>query len=316
MMKKNDNLRIVSGSSHPQLAKKIADSIGIKLSNIKLSRFASGEIYARLEDNIRGTDVYVVQTCSQNVNDDLMELFIITDSLKRASARSITAVIPHFGYARQDKKSASREPISAKLIADLLTAAGINRIITLDLHSDAIQGFFNYPVDHMTGLLIISDYFKNINVKDPVIVSPDTGRAKTAKKLADRIGAPLAIMHKSRPTHNVAEITHLVGDVKNRTAILIDDMVDTAGTITQGLSTIRKCGANEDIYIAATHPVFSDPAVERLDKAGLKQVVVLDTIHLPEEKKFKSLKTLSCATLLAEAIKRNHLNQSISELFD
>ena len=312
----NGNLKIVSGYSHPELADKIAAQLSIKPARIKLSRFSCGEIYARLEENIRGTDTYVVQTCGPKVNDNLMELFIIIDSLKRASARSITAVIPHFGYARQDKKSASREPISAKLIADLLSSAGASRLITVDLHADAIQGFFNCPVDHMTALLMFVDYFKKMQVQDFIVVAPDTGRAKTAKKLADRLGTPLAIMYKTRPEHNTAEISHLVGDVKNKTAILFDDMVDTAGTITQGLSTLRAHGANQDIYLATTHPVFSGPAIERLTKANFKEVVVTDTIPLPKEKMFPGLKILSCAPLLAEAIKRNHDNQSISELFD
>jgi ribose-phosphate pyrophosphokinase len=197
-----------------------------------------------------------------------------------------------------------------------LTAAGTQRIITIDLHADSIQGFFNYPVDHMTGLLTFADHIKTLNLKDIVVVAPDTGRAKTAKKFSDHLGAPLAIMYKTRPEHNVAEISHLVGDVKGKTAILIDDMIDTAGTITKGLETIRNHGANKDIYLIATHPVFSGPAVDRLSKAGFKEVIVNDTIPLPKEKQFPGLKVLSCAPLLAEAIKRNHQNQSISELFD
>ena len=312
----NGTLKIVSGFSHPLLTERIAEQLSIKPAKIKLSRFSCGEIYARMEENIRGANIYVIQTCGPKVNDNLMELFIIIDSLKRASAKTITAVIPHFGYARQDKKSASREPISAKLIADLLTAAGINRIITMDLHADAIQGFFNCPVDHMTALLTFVDYLKSLKLKDPVVIAPDTGRAKTAKKLSDRLDAPLAIMYKTRPDHNVAEISHLVGDVKGRTAILIDDMVDTAGTITQGLNLIRAQGVNEEIYLVTTHPVFSGPAVERLSQAGFKEVIVTDTIPLPEEKQFPGLKILSCAPLLAEAIKRDHENRSISELFD
>lgn len=313
---RNGKYSIVGGSSHPELTQAIADKLKIRPANITLSRFSCGENYARLEDNVRGRSIFVIQTCGPNVNEDLMELFIIIDSLKRASARSITAVIPHFGYARQEKKSASREPISAKLIADLLAAAGAQRLITMDLHSDAIQGFFNYPVDHMTARLIFADYIKSLNLNDPVVVAPDTGRAKTAKKLADRLGSELAIMHKSRPKHNIAEISTLVGDVAGKTCILFDDMVDTAGTITQGLEALRKHGANQDIYLATTHPVFSGPAVERLNKAGFKEIIVTDTIPLPESKKIKGLKVLSCAPLLAEAIKREQENESISELFD
>ncbi|MFH1428844.1 MAG: ribose-phosphate pyrophosphokinase [Candidatus Margulisiibacteriota bacterium] len=311
----NGNLKVVSGSSHPDLAKKIVDKLSIKQAKLKLSRFSCGETYARMEENIRGANMYVIQTCGPTVNTDLMELFIIIDSMKRASAKSITAVIPHFGYARQDKKSASREPISAKLIADLLTAAGANRLITMDLHAEAIQGFFNYPVDHMTALLIFVDYLKSLKLKDPVVVAPDTGRAKVAKKLADRLGVHLAIMYKTRPEHNVAEISHLVGDVEGKTAILFDDMVDTAGTITQGLNTLRMNGVT-DIYLVSTHAVFSGPAVERLSNAGFKEIIVTDSVPIPEEKNIPGLKVLSCAPLLAEAINRNHHNQSISELFD
>jgi ribose-phosphate pyrophosphokinase len=308
-------MKIFSGTSHPELSKKIAKILGKELSKINISRFSGGEIYARLTDNVRGASAYVIQTCTHSVNDDLMELFIVIDALKRASAKSITAVIPHFGYARQDKKSSSREPISAKLVADLLTTAGIDRIITMDLHSDQIQGFFNLPVDHMTAMPTLASYIKEKNLKDPVVVAPDTGRAKTAKKLSDRIGAPMVILHKTRPEHQKAEIMHIVGDVKGKTPIMIDDMIDTAGTATRGVDMLRDKGCIDEIYFLSTHGIFSGPAVERMNSAKFKEIVVTDTIPVGG-KDIKGLKIVSAAPLFAEAIKRSYENLSISSLFD
>jgi ribose-phosphate pyrophosphokinase len=308
-------MKIFSGTSHPELSKKIAKILGKELSKINISRFSGGEIYARLTDNVRGASAYVIQTCTHSVNDDLMELFIVIDALKRASAKSITAVIPHFGYARQDKKSSSREPISAKLVADLLTTAGIDRIITMDLHSDQIQGFFNLPVDHMTAMPTLASYIKEKNLKDPVVVAPDTGRAKTAKKLSDRIGAPMVILHKTRPEHQKAEIMHIVGDVAGKTPIMIDDMIDTAGTATRGVDMLRDKGCIDEIYFLSTHGIFSGPAVERMNSARFKEIVVTDTIPVGG-KDIKGLKIVSAAPLFAEAIKRSYENLSISSLFD
>jgi ribose-phosphate pyrophosphokinase len=308
-------MKIFSGTSHPEFSAKIAKILGRDLSKINISRFSGGEIYARLIDNVRGASAYVIQTCTQNVNEDLMELFVVTDALKRASARSITAVIPHFGYARQDKKSASREPISAKLIADLLTTAGIDRIITMDLHSDQIQGFFNLPVDHLTAMPILAGYIKDKKLKNPVVVAPDTGRAKTAKKLSDRIGCPLVILHKTRPEHQKAEIMHIVGDVAGKTPILIDDMIDTAGTATRGVDILREQGCIDEIFIVSTHGIFSGPAVEKMNEARFAEVVVTDTLPMAG-KNIKGLKIVSVASLFAEAIKRSYENLSISSLFD
>ena len=308
-------MKLFAGTSHPSLSSDIAKYLGTDLSRINISRFTGGEIYARILDNVRGMSAYVIQTCTGKVNEELMELFIIIDALKRASADSITAVIPHFGYARQDKKSASREPISARLMADLLTTAGIDRIITMDLHSDQIQGYFNLPVDHLTAMPILANYLKEKKLKNPVVVAPDTGRAKTAKKLADRLGAPLAILHKTRPEHQKAEVMHIVGDVKDKTPVIIDDMVDTAGTATQGVDALKKNGCINEIYFAATHGIFSGPAVERINKAGFAEVIVTDTLPM-DDKKIKGLKVVSVAPLFAEAIKRNYENQSISSLFD
>ena len=307
-------MRLVCGSSHPELGKEIADALGIQLGKMTLSKFSCGETYARVEESIRGHEIYVLQTIGRNPNDDYMELFMIMDALKRASASAIHVIIPHFGYARQDKKSAPREPISARLMADLLSAVGFNRLITVDLHADQIQGFFSRPVDHLTALPLFVDYFSQKKLKNLVVVAPDAGRAKFAKKLGDRLGAELAIMHKTRPSHNQAEIVNIVGDVKNKTVLLVDDMVDTAGSVTSGLATLRKFGCNDEIYLATTHPVFSGPAIERLSKAGLKEVVVTNTI--PIKQHFDGLKVLSIAPMLAEAVKRNHQRLSISSLYD
>jgi ribose-phosphate pyrophosphokinase len=315
MTPKNSEMKVFSGTSHPELSKRIAQHLGIELSKIQVSRFSGGEIYARILDNVRGMSTYVIQTSTHNVNEDFMELFIIIDALKRASAANITAVIPHFGYARQDKKSASREPISARLIADLLTAAGTDRIITMDLHSDQIQGYFNVPVDHLTATPILANYLKEKDLKNAVVVAPDTGRAKTAKKYSDRINAPLAILHKTRPEHQKAEITHVVGEVKGKVPIMVDDMVDTAGTAARGAEALREQGCKDEIYFVATHGILSGPAVERMNDAKFKEVIVTDTVPT-DDKKIKGLKVVSTASLFAEAIKRSYENQSISSLFD
>lgn len=308
-------MRFFSGSSHQALGKEIADYLGVELGRIQLSQFSCGETYAKIDESIRGYEVYVLQSIGERVNDELMELFVIMDALKRSSAAAIHVIIPHFGYARQDKKSMPREPITARLLADLLDAVGLDRLITMDLHADQIQGFFSVPVDHLTALPLLVDYFKGKALQDLVVVAPDAGRAKFAKKLSDRLGGELAFMHKTRPEHNVAEITNIVGNVKDKTVLLIDDMVDTGGSVTSGIDTLRKFGCKEEIYLAATHAVFSGPAVERLSHAGFKEVVVTDTINIPQHKHFDNLKILSTAPMFAEAIKRNYLHESISSLF-
>ncbi|MFC1767909.1 ribose-phosphate diphosphokinase [Candidatus Margulisiibacteriota bacterium] len=311
----NSEMKIFSGTAHPELSENIAKYIGKGLSKINISRFSGGEIYTRILENVRGASTYVIQTCSENVNQDLMELFLIIDALKRASAKSITAVIPHFGYARQDKKSASREPISAKLIANLLTTAGIDRIITMDVHADQIQGFFDVPMDHLTAMPLFEEYLKNKKIKDPIVVAPDTGRAKTAKKLSDRLGTNLAILHKTRPEHQKAEIMHIVGDVKGKSPVIVDDMVDTAGTATHGVDILRKNGCIDEIYFVSTHGILSGKAVERMNNAKFKEVVVTDSLPTAN-KKIKGLQVVSVAPLFGEAIKRNYENLSISSLFD
>lgn len=312
----NSDLRVFYGTSHPELGEKIVKNLGLDAGKIKLSRFAGGEIYTRILENVRGASCVIIQTCTQKVNEDLMELFIIIDAMKRASARSVNVVIPHFGYARQDRKAASREPISARLVANLLETAGADRIVTMDLHSDQIQGFFNIPMDTLTALPLFVNYIKAKNLADLVVVAPDTGRAKVAKKLADRVGAKLAILHKVRAEHHKSEVTHVVGDVKGKTVILTDDMIDTAGTMTNGVDALRAQGCNSDIYVMATHGIFAGPAVERMTKANFKEVVVTDSLPIPKEKQFPGLKILSSAELLAEAIRRNYDNKSITSLFD
>ena len=308
-------MRFFCGSSHPKLGKEIADYLGIALGEITLSTFSCGELFVRIEENIRGSDVFILQTASSNINNDLIELFIMIDAAKRASADKINVVIPNYPYSRQDKKAGPREPISAKLIANLLATAGIDRMITIDLHADQVQGYFDVPVDHLTALPLFADYFKKKNLTDTVVVAPDTGRAKDAKKLGDRIGAELAILHKTRPNHNKAEIINIVGEVKDKTVIIYDDIVDTGGSVTQGLKILRENGANKDIYLAATHPVLSEPAVDRLKKANFKEVVFTNSIPIPKEKEFDGLRILSTAPLLAETIKRNFEHKSVSELF-
>lgn len=312
------NLKVFCGTSHSKLGSEISQYLGSDLAKLKVSKFSCGEIFITIDETIRGSNFFLIQTCGQNVNEDLMELFITIDACKRASARKINVVIPHFGYARQDKKSGPREPISAKLMANLITEAGADRVITMDLHADQIQGYFDIPVDHLQALPLFVKYFshkKNVE-RDMVVVAPDTGRAKAAKKFADKIGAELAILHKTRPEHNKAEIVNVVGNVENKTVLLYDDMVDTAGSVTQGIAVLRKHGCNKDMYLVATHAVFSGPAIERLKEANFKEVVVTNTIPLSAEKQFPGLVVLSTAPLFAEAIQRNHNNTSISEIFE
>ncbi len=317
----NGVMKIFAGSSHPELAEEISTYLNCELGKIKLSLFSCGEIYARFVENIRGMEVFIVQTTTEHINRTMMELLVMIDAARRASAKNIHVVLPHFPYSRQDKKSASREPISARLIANLLETAGADRVITIDLHADQIQGFFNIPVDHMAALPLFTKYFKNKNVfgENVVIVAPDTGRAKAAKKFSDRLGngTELAIIHKQRDPfkHNQSESLHLIGNVKDKIAILYDDIVDTGGSVINGLETLKKNGVKE-VYLAATHPIFSGPAIERLSKADFKEVVVTNSVPIPKEKRWPNLKIISSSPLLGEAIKRIHENSSISELFD
>ena len=306
---------VFAGTSNPELAEGVARHLGIELGNVKIRRFANGEIYIRYLESVRGADVFIVQSICAPVNAALMELLIMVDAAKRASASTITAVVTHYGYARQDKKSAAREPITAKLVADLMTTAGVSRVITMDLHQGQIQGFFNQPVNHLTALPILADYFESLNLENCCVVSPDVGRAKACKKLADMLGSSLAIMHKGRPDHNVAEITHVIGDVEGKTCIIADDMIDTAGSITEGAKALIKKGAVA-VYVTATHGIFSPPAFERIEGAPIIEVVVTNTIPVPEERQHGKIRVLSVAPLFAHAVQNVFTNASVSELFD
>jgi ribose-phosphate pyrophosphokinase len=315
MAESGKRLMVFAGSHNHELSEGIARHLGIELGNLKLSNFANGEIYVRYLESVRGADVFLVQSMTQPVNASIMELLIMIDAAKRASARNITAVIPHYAYARQDKKSAAREPITAKLVADLLTTAGADRVIAMDLHQGQIQGFFNLPVNHLTALPILADYFESLHLDNIAVVSPDVGRVKVCKKLADMLGASLAIMHKGRPEHNIAEITHVIGDVEGKTCIVADDMIDTAGSITEGAKALMVKGA-AGVYVTATHGIFSPPAFDRIDAAPIKEVVITNTLEVPEERQHGKIKVLSVAPLFAHAIQNVYNDESVSELFD
>ena len=318
MTEMQKSLALFSGSVNPELAEKVANELGVSLGNVKLEKFSNGEIYARYLESVRGADVFLIQSVAgEHINDALMELLIMADAAKRASARTITAVITHYGYARQDRKAAAREPITAKLVANLITTAGITRVMTIDLHQGQIQGFFDMPVDHLTALPILADYFKSKNL-DPAklcVVSPDVGRAKAAKKLSDMLEADLAIMHKGRPGHNKAEITALIGDVSGKVCILNDDMIDTGGSVVAAVETLKNKGA-EKIYVCCTHPVFSGPGLERMANLDVEEVVVCDTIPVPVEYQTGKIKVISVAPLFARAIANVYSNRSVSDLFD
>lgn len=310
----NRRLMVFGGQSYPELAEEIAQNLGINLGAVQLSHFSNGEIYARYGESVRGADAFIVQTGGQPINDNLMELLIMVDALKRASTARISAVIPHYGYARQDKKTAAREPITAKLVADLLMTAGVNRVLTMDLHAGQIQGFFNVPVDHLTAVPILGAHFAERSFENLVVVSPDVGRARMAKKYADTLGAELAILHKTRPAHNVAEVSQVVGEIEGKTCLMVDDMVDTAGTLVRGAETLAERGA-KGIYACATHPILSGPAIERLENSPIKELVVTNTLPVPLEKQIAKIRTLSIAPLFAQAIRNVHEDQSVSELF-
>ncbi len=312
-MYSSSKLRIFSGSSNPHLAANIAEHLGLPLGKIKLSRFKSGEVYVHYEETIRNCDVFIVQSLSHPINDYFVELLVMIDAAKRASARTINVVLPYYGYARQERKAAPREPISAKMVADVLTTVGANRIVTIDLHAPAIQGFFNIPVDHLTALDLISDYLKSKNIRNPVVVSPDAGRASTAEKLANQLDCSFAIMIKKRPAHNESVITHVIGDVEGCTPIIIEDMIDTGTTIVNVVEGLKERGA-EDGFVCATHPLFSGPALERLDHPNIREVVVTDSILLPEDRSPR-FKVISVAPMLADATRIIMEGGSISTLF-
>ena len=310
-----EKLKLFSGNSNRPLAQEMCDSLGIPLGKATVKRFSDGEIFVEIEENIRGADVFVVQSTCCPGNDNLMELLIMMDALKRASAKRITAVLPYYGYARQDRKVAPRTPITAKLVADLITTAGADRILCMDLHAGQIQGFFNIPVDHLYATPVILDYIKNNFDDDIVIVSPDAGGVERARAFAKRLNCSLAIIDKRRTAPNVAEVMNIIGDVIGKVAIMVDDMVDTAGTLTQGAKAVKDNGAKK-IYAISTHPVLSGPAISRIEQSVMEELVVTNTIPLTKEgAACKKIKVLSVSSLLAEAIKRVYIGDSVSSLF-
>ncbi|MCG7410779.1 ribose-phosphate diphosphokinase [Paenibacillus sp. ACRRX] len=311
----DSKLKIFTCNSNPKLAQQIADYIGIPLGESSTKSFSDGEIQINLSESVRGCDVYVVQSTCDPVNDNLMELLVMVDALKRASAKSINVVIPYYGYARQDRKARSRDPITAKLVANLIETAGAHRVITMDLHATQIQGFFDIPVDHMLGVPILAQYFRSKKMEDVVVVSPDHGGVVRARKLADFLNAPLAIIDKRRPEPNVSEVMNIIGDIKGKTAIIIDDIIDTAGTIVLGANALVEAGVKE-VYACCTHPVLSGPAMQRLEDSPFKEVIVTDTIPVKHPNPSSKLRTLSVAPLMGEAIIRVHEELSISKLFE
>ena len=313
-MSSDSKLAVFAGSSSPELGAAIASHLGMALGDVELSRFANGEIYARFLDNVRGKHCFVIQTICPPVNYHLMELLIMIDALKRASASKISAVVPHYAYARQDKKMQGREPIAAKLVADLLSCAGIDRIVTMDLHAGQIQGFFDVPVDHLQALPLIANFFERKDLQDLVVVSPDVGRVKVAKRYADRLGAELAIIHKVRPKHNESEVAHIIGEVEGRTALVIDDMIDTGGTIINSVNAVKERGAR-DVFVGATHPVFSLDAVEKLEASLATEILVTDTLPLPKDKKTTKITVVSVAELFAQVIRSVYEFRSVSVYF-
>jgi ribose-phosphate pyrophosphokinase len=309
------NLKVFSLNSNFDLAQEIAAAIGVELGKCSVTSFSDGEVQINIEESIRGCDVYVIQSTSQPVNENLMELLIMIDALKRASAKTINIVMPYYGYARQDRKARAREPITAKLVANLLETAGAHRVITLDLHAPQIQGFFDILIDHLVAVPILADFFKEKDLSDIVIVSPDHGGVTRARKMADRLKAPIAIIDKRRPRPNVAEVMNIIGNIEGKTAILIDDIIDTAGTITLAANALVENGAKA-VYACCTHPVLSGPAIERIQNSTIKELVVTNSIALTEDKKIDKITGLSVAPLIAEAIIRVHEEQSVSTLFD
>jgi len=315
-MSLNDNLKIFSGSSNPVLAGDVCKYLGIPVGGAKIDRFPDGEKVIRVEDDVRGRDCFVVQSTCEPVDEHLVELLIYLDCLKRASAKRITAVIPYFGYARQDRKDEGRVPITAKLVANMITTAGADRVLAIDLHAHQLQGFFDIPLDHLAGELVLSKYFRDMKIGDLTVVSPDVGNMKTAARYAAHLGGELAIVHKKRLTGSNVEAQEIIGEVRGRNILMCDDIIATAGTVCSAASLVKQRGA-EKIYVGATHGVLAPQAVDRLAKAPIDQVVVTDTIPLNERsRKIPRVKVLSVAAMLGEAVKRIHRNESVSSLFN
>ncbi|MBB6630116.1 ribose-phosphate diphosphokinase [Clostridium algidicarnis] len=318
MITHGKTIKIFSGNANPKLAKDISDILGIPLGDAKVGTFSDGEISVDINETVRGVDVFVVQSTNSPVNNNLMELLIMIDAFKRASAGRITAVIPYYGYARQDRKAKSRDPITAKLVADLITAAGADRVLTMDLHASQIQGYFDIPLDHLLGVPILSKYFEDKGFRedeDVVLVSPDLGSVTRTRKFADRLQAPMAIIDKRRPKANVSEIMNIIGDVRGKTAILVDDMIDTAGTIVNAANALKDLGAKE-VYACCTHGVLSGPAFERINNSAIKELVILNTIHVPVGENSEKITSLSVAPIFAEAIRRIYDDVPLSILFE
>jgi len=309
-------MKLISGTANPELAQKISEYLATPLVQTKITRFSDGEIFVEIKENVRGADVFIIQPTCPPVNENLVELLIMVDAARRASARRITAVIPYYGYARQDRKTAPRTPITAKLVANVIVVAGARRVLTMDLHAGQIQGFFDIPVDHLYAMPVFLEYLKDkFRGEEIVIVSPDAGGVERAREYAKRLNATMAIVDKRRPRPNESEVMNIIGDVKDKIAVIIDDMIDTAGTICKAASAIMDRGAKE-VYAVATHPVLSGPAVERLAQSPIKEVVVSDTIPLREEaQRLDKIKVLTVSKLLGEAIRRIHTDDSISSLF-
>ena len=308
-------LKIFTGNANPELAKEICDYLGLPLGEAFVGRFNNGEVQIMIDESVRGKDVFIIQPTSYPVNDNLMELMVMADALKRASARHITAVVPYYGYARQDRKTRGREPITAKLVANLMQTSGITRLVTIDLHAGQIQGFFDVPVDHLYGASILAKYINEKNLEDVIVVYPDLGGVTRARDLADRIGAPIAIIEKKRPEPGVAKVMNLIGDVKGKNCIIVDDIVDTAGSLVEGAKALKEFGA-KSVMAAVTHAVLTDPASERIANSNIKELIVTNTMPLPENCKLDNVTQLSVAPLLGEAIMRIFHEVSVSNLFD
>lgn len=307
-------IKLIAGTSHPELAEKIAKRLNLPLTPVTIKKFLNGEIYVRIGEKVRGEDIFVIQTFGDNINDSLMELLIMIDALRRSSAGRINVLCPNLAYSRQDRKAQSHEPISAKLVANLITTAGADRLITVDLHASQIQGFYDIPVDHLVGYPLIAKYIQRKKYKDLVIVAPDVGAAKRTHKMADLFGAPMAIVDKTRPAHNVCEVSHLVGDVKGKTAVVVDDIVDGGGSLCGAIEALKKFGAKK-VIAGATHALLNGEAVERLKNSSVDEIIFLDSVPIPKEKRFPKMKVVSLAPLLAKIIRRIHTERSLGELF-
>jgi len=318
MIRNYADIKVFTANAHPELAKEIAKGLDLSLGKSEVVRFSDGEISVKIDEKVRGTDVFIIQPTSSPANEHLMELLIMIDAMKRASAGRITAVIPYYGYARQDRKTRARDPISSKLVADLLQTAGADRVLTMDLHCSQIQGFFNIPVDHLVGMPLLMKYYMNEfkgRTDEVVAVSPDLGSVSRVRAFATKLDIPIAIIDKRRPKANVSEIMNIIGEVKGKEVILIDDMIDTAGTICNAANALKERGATR-VHACCTHGVLSGPAIERIQESAIEELVVLNTIAIPEDKKIDKIKEITVANIFADAIRRIHEDLSVSKLFD